>query len=172
MKETSAVHATQLPASEPDDGRTISDDELLRLRAVGCSYQAIAAIAGVSRQRVHDRVHRLQRRRRIEAEGEAGVRPATGLEADPATPLRAYRLLMSVRAWNALALWFGVKEPTVGDVRGLGVRLLRVPTFGRVSYREVCGLFGIPNEALPQKAMRDYPQLSANELRNSRNTTP
>jgi hypothetical protein len=141
-----------MPA-RPDSG-AINDEELLRLRAEGWTYQAIAALAGVSRQVVYARFHRLQRRKRIDA--ETGVRPATGAEADPATPLRAYRPLMSARAWNALALWFGDREPTVGDVRALGKRLLRIPTFGSVTYREVCGLFGIPCEALPQKAMRDY----------------
>jgi DNA-binding Lrp family transcriptional regulator len=128
----------------------ISDDELLRLRAEGRSYQAIAALAGASRGWVRYRVRRLQRRKRTaqtkaEVEVETWVKPATGLEADPATPIRAYMPLMSVRAWNALALRFGDREPTVGDVRELGTRLLRIPTFGSASYREVCGLFGMPS---------------------------
>ena len=147
----------------------IDDDDVLRLRAEGLTYQAIATLAGVTRQGVHARLRQLQQRREsFKTLAETPVL-ATGPEADSATPLRAYRGLMSARAWNALAFWFGAdREPTVGDVRMLAKGLLRIQNFGARSYKEICALFGMACEDSSHAVLKAYAQFSKLERRRER----
>jgi hypothetical protein len=116
---------------------TLDDDELRRLRAAGLTLRAIAARAGVTGQAVANHLRKLQRR---ENERDA---PAVGASANDATPLTAYKALLSVRAWNTLCLALANEDATVSDVRALGPELLRVPNCGVVSYAELCAVFGM-----------------------------
>ena len=136
----------------------IGDDEVLRLREEGLTYEAIATLAGISRQGVHDRLRRLRAR---QGNAETLPRLATGSAVVDAALLRNYKSLMTVRAWNALACWFGAdKEPTVGDLRALATGLMRIPNFGAKSYKETCELFGMTSKNSSHAVLRAYAQAS------------
>jgi hypothetical protein len=136
----------------------IGDDELLRLREEGLTYEAIATLAGISRQGVHDRLRRLRTRQKGT---KTSPRFTTGPAVEDAALLRNYKGLMTVRAWNALVCWFGTdKEPTVGDLRALATGLMRIPNFGAKSYKEICELFGMTCKDSSHAVLRAYAQAS------------
>jgi hypothetical protein len=126
----------------------LDDDELRRLRAEGLSYRDIGALAGVTKQAICIRL-RKQPRGASSFAPFPPPSPATGALADGATPIRAYRPLLSLRAWNALVFW-GRENGTVADVRALGTGLLRAPNLGIVSFAELYAVFGVPCHLPPK----------------------
>ena len=138
----------------------LADDEIRRLRAEGLTHAAIGALAGVSKQRIHQIVMRAPGGSlpTIEPPPPANPLPATA-EADPTTSLQAYKPLLSARAWNALNRW-GDGDWTVADIRQLGSEILCAPSMGLVGYREICALFGMPFQP-PTRGVRGRPRAPA-----------
>lgn len=136
---------------------TLDDDELRRLRTEGLTYDAIAALAGVSRQGVALRLRKQGRGGPpilpdLPSAMPIDPPPTTGALADPATPIRAFKPLLSVRAFNALMIC-GLGDGTVADVRALGTQLLRTPNLGIKSFAELCGIFGIVCEPFKSRSV-------------------
>jgi hypothetical protein len=99
----------------------LGDDEMRRLRDDGMSLQAIAALAGVSRQAVWDR---LRKRTRKSSPGSPEPDPAELRAMGPEAPLWSYQPILSTSAFHTLFLLLGRKrtdaerDPSDARLRG------------------------------------------------------